>query len=153
MLAFNKRLMIHYEEMRKNPPPYCHAAPENPDEDMTHWIGYIDGPDGTSYADGRFYLTIDYPPEYPFKPPDVRFTTRIFHPNISEAGEICLDILHSQWSPILTTRNLLISVCSLLNDPNPDHGLNHEAINLYKTNKDKFYEKAKQWTETYAKKN
>jgi ubiquitin-conjugating enzyme E2 D/E len=61
-----------------------------------------------------------------------------------------LDILHSQWSPALTIHSLLISLCSLLTDPNPEHGLNKEALQLYRTNKEKYEETAKQWTIIHA---
>lgn len=54
------------------------------------------------YQGGVFFLTIHFPTDYPFKPPKVAFTTRIYHPNINSNGSICLDILRSQWSPALT---------------------------------------------------
>src|SRR5579871_200544 len=137
-MALIKRLGIHHREMQKNSIPLCHAEPKDPVKDMTHWIGWILGPDDTPYAGGKFHLTMDFPADYPFKPPEMRFITRIYHPNISTTGEICLDILHSQWSPALGIRNLLISLCSLLTDPNPEHGLNKEAMKLYRTNQEKY---------------
>ncbi|CAF4019875.1 unnamed protein product, partial [Rotaria sordida] len=132
-MAFAQRLTIHFRDIQKNPPPLCYAEPEDPDKNMMHWIGWIEGPQGSPYASGKFRLTIDFPVEFPFKPPVVLFITPVFHPNISKKGEICLDILHSQWSPALTVRGLLISLCSLLTDPNPEHGLNKSALKLYQT--------------------
>jgi ubiquitin-conjugating enzyme E2 D/E len=149
-MAFTKRLVIHYLEIQKNPPPLCHAEPKDPVNNMMHWIGWIEGPDDTPYAGGKFRFTIDFPTEFPFKPPTIRFTTPLYHPNISSKGEICLDILHSQWSPALTIRGLLISLCSLLADPNPDHGLNKEAIRMYRTNQTQYNETAKESTKKYA---
>lgn len=61
------------------------------------------------YAGGVFFLAIHFPTDYPFKPPKVNFTTRIYHPNINSNGSICLDILRDQWSPALTISKGMIS--------------------------------------------
>jgi ubiquitin-conjugating enzyme E2 D/E len=149
-MTFVRRLIIHFNELQKNPPILCFAKPKNPSENMTHWTGYIDGPEDSPYANGRFELTIDFPPAFPFRPPDVQFITPIFHPNVSEKGEICLDLLHSQWSPAISVRDLLISICSLLTDPNPEHGLNKEAIKLYRSDRVKYDQTIREWTRKYA---
>ena len=60
------------------------------------------GPADSPYSGGVFFLAIHFPTDYPFKPPKVSFTTRIYHPNINGNGSICLDILRDQWSPALT---------------------------------------------------
>ncbi|UJR24000.1 hypothetical protein I4U23_026966 [Adineta vaga] len=151
-MAFTKRLLIHFGELQKNPAPLCYAEPKDSNTDISNWTGYIDGPADTPYAGGRFHLTIYFSNEFPFKPPEVRFITPVYHPNIGTDGEICLDILHSQWSPALTIRGLLISLCSLLTDPNSEHGLNRDALKLYGSNKDKYNVTAREWTRRYAMK-
>lgn len=65
---------------------------------MLYYCLQVDSP----YQGGVFFLTIHFPTDYPFKPPKVAFTTRIYHPNINSNGSICLDILRAQWSPALT---------------------------------------------------
>jgi ubiquitin-conjugating enzyme E2 D/E len=149
-MAFVKRLTQNYVDIQKNPPPLCFAEPRNSSKDLIDWIGWIDGADDSPYTGGKFHISLRFPSDYPFKPPTIKFLTPIFHPNIGSDGEICLDILHSQWSPALTIRSLLISLSSLLTDPNPEHGLNKEALQLYRSDKNKYEQTAKQWTIMFA---
>ena len=104
-------------DLGKDPPANCSAGPVG--DDMFHWQATIMGPDDSPYAGGVFFLDIHFPADYPFKPPKVHFTTRIYHCNINSNGGICLDILKDQWSPALTISKVLLSICSLLTDPNP----------------------------------
>uniref|UniRef100_A0A672P065 E2 ubiquitin-conjugating enzyme n=1 Tax=Sinocyclocheilus grahami TaxID=75366 RepID=A0A672P065_SINGR len=96
------------------------------------------------YQGGVFFLTIHFPTDYPFKPPKVAFTTKIYHPNINSNGSICLDILRSQWSPALTVSKVLLSICSLLCDPNPDDPLVPEIAHTYKADREKILKKIPQ---------
>ena len=102
------------------------------------------------YQGGVFFLTIKFPTDYPFKPPKVQFNTKIYHPNINANGGICLDILKDQWSPALTISKVLLSICSLLTDPNPNDPLVPEIAQLYKTNKPEYEKTAREWTRKYA---
>lgn len=77
------------------------------------------GPPGTPYAGGIYYLDIHFSTDYPYKPPKITFRTRIYHCNINSNGNICLDILKDNWSPVLTISKVLLSICSLLTDCNP----------------------------------
>ena len=94
------RIEAELKSITQDPPSNCSAAPEN--EDIFHWTATIIGPTGSVYEGGIFNLSIEFPPNYPFKPPKIRFITRIYHPNINMSGGICLDILKDQWSPALT---------------------------------------------------
>lgn len=108
------------------------------------------GPDDSPYAGGVFFLNIYFPTDYPFKPPKVTFQTRIYHPNINSNGSICLDILKDQWSPALTISKVLLSISSLLTDPNPDDPLVPEIAHIYKSDEAKYAATAREWTRKYA---
>ncbi|KFO37157.1 Ubiquitin-conjugating enzyme E2 D1 [Fukomys damarensis] len=115
-----------------------------------HWQATIMGPPDSAYQGGVFFLTVHFPTDYPFKPPKIAFTTKIYHPNINSNGSICLDILRSQWSPALTVSKVLLSICSLLCDPNPDDPLVPDIAQIYKSDKEKYNRHAREWTQKYA---
>ena len=108
------------------------------------------GPSNSPYQGGLFRLNIVFPLDYPFKPPKITFINKIYHPNVNANGIICLDILKNQWSPALTISKVLLSISSLLDDPNPEDPLVPEIANLFKSNRAKYNENAKLWTKKYA---
>lgn len=132
----------------KDPPDNCSAGPVG--DDIFHWEGTIMGPTETVYEGGIFNLDIQFPKNYPFKPPKVRFQTKIYHPNINSGGFICLDIFKENWSPALTISKVLLSLCSLLTDPNPDDPLVVHIADLYVNNREKYNNTARSWTQIYA---
>merc|ERR1711977_380240 len=136
------------KRINKEPPSTCSAGPVG--DDLFHWQSTIMGPKESPYEGGIFFLNIHFPTDYPFKPPKVQFTTKIWHCNVNNNGSICLDILQSQWSPALTISKVLLSVCSLLTDPNPDDPLVPEIARLYKTDREKHDSTAKEWARKYA---
>jgi ubiquitin-conjugating enzyme E2 D/E len=145
-----QRITRELENMKIDPPSNCSAGPET-ENDMFKWQATIMGPKDSPYEGGIFYLTILFPPEYPFKPPKCTFDTRIYHPNINSGGGICLDILKDNWSPALTISKVLISICSLLDDPNPDDPLVPDIARQYKDNKVEYETTARVWTDAYAR--
>lgn len=119
-------------------------------DDLYAWDATIVGPPDTPYAGGIFSLTVAFPPEYPFKPPEVRFATPIYHCNVSSSGHICLDTLNRKWTPALTIRGVLLSIQLLMSTPNPSSALNCTAANLYRKNRAAFDRHAREHTLKYA---
>ena len=146
-MALN-RISKELSNMKQDPPSYCSAGPIA--DDMFRWQATVMGPTESPYEGGVFYLHISFPPDYPYKAPKVTFETRIYHPNINNNGGICLDILKAEWSPALTVSKVLLSICSLLTDPNPDDPLMPEIAALYKSNRKQYERKARAYTLQYA---
>ncbi|KAF0548828.1 ubiquitin-conjugating enzyme [Gigaspora margarita] len=149
-----KRINKELRDMERDPPTMCSAGPIG--EDLFHWQGTIMGPAKTPYAGGVFFVNIHIPTGYPLQPPKVSFSTRIYHPNINSNGSIGLDILRDQWNPALTIPKgkyfhlLLLSICSFLDDPNPDDPLVPKIAHIYKTDRARYEATAREWTRKYA---
>ena len=143
-----KRINKELADIGRDPPANCSAGPEG--NDLFHWQATLMGPPDSPYEGGVFFLDIQFPQDYPFKPPKVRFTTKIYHCNVNDQGGICLDILKGEWSPALTISKVLLSICSLLTDPNPDDPLVAEIARVYKNDKNKHDATAREWARKYA---
>eukprot|EP01062_Namystynia_karyoxenos_P026015 TRINITY_DN2034_c0_g5_i1.p1 TRINITY_DN2034_c0_g5~~TRINITY_DN2034_c0_g5_i1.p1 ORF type:complete len:150 (+),score=60.59 TRINITY_DN2034_c0_g5_i1:93-542(+) len=144
-----KRIKKEYLDLQKDPLANTSAGPSRED-DPFWWQASIVGPTDSPYSGGLFHLRIHFPADYPFKPPRLQFTTKIYHPNINSNGGICLDILKDQWSPALTIGKVLLSICSLLTDPNPDDPLVPDIARQYKHHRGQFNKTAAEWTSKYA---
>ncbi|POI29855.1 hypothetical protein CIB84_006394 [Bambusicola thoracicus] len=132
------------------------AFPES--DNLFRWIGTIDGAAGTvrprtaphdaapspspsphpancrpqAYEELRYKLSLEFPSGYPYTAPTVRFLTPCYHPNVDAQGNICLDILKEKWSALYDVRTILLSIQSLLAEPNIDSPLNTHAAELWK---------------------
>ncbi|KAG8199896.1 hypothetical protein JTE90_015885 [Oedothorax gibbosus] len=102
------------------------------DENMFNWIGTINGAQGTVYEGLVYKLKMVFPNNYPYSAPNVTFTTPCFHPNVDDQGNICLDILKEKWTALYDVRTILLSLQSLLGEPNVDSPLNIHAAQLWK---------------------
>ena len=143
-----KRIGTELKDLQKDPPSNCSAGPIG--DDLFNWEGCIFGPEDTPFHGGMFKLAIHFPVDYPFRAPHIKFVTKIFHPNINSSGLICLDILKDKWSPALTISKVLLSICSLLSDKNPDDPFVADIANLYKRDRSAYEEHARMWTVQYA---
>jgi len=107
------------------------------------------GPKETVYDGQRYRLLLEFPNNYPYSPPNCRFITPCFHPNIDLSGNLCLDILKEKWSALYDVRTILLSIQSLLGEPNNESPLNSQAATMWKSQSDykkyldAFYEKNK----------
>ena len=144
-----KRIKKELIDFNRDPPADCTAGPFD-DCDIQHWQATIMGPDDSPYKGGVFFLDIQFPGDYPFKPPRVRFETRIYNPNIHRKGGICLDILNDSWRPHFTIRKVLLEIRALMMDPEYYDSVEPEIAEIFRTNKAKFEEIAKEWTKRYA---
>jgi ubiquitin-conjugating enzyme E2 N len=147
-MSINQRIIKETKKLESDPIVgiYAIPVPENP----RYFNVSISGPKDSPYEGGLFKLQLYLPEEYPMVPPKCLFMTNIYHPNIDFLGRICLDILKSNWSPALQIRAVLLSIQSLLNEPNTADPLN-EKVNEHWLRDRKDAEKtAKEWTLKYA---
>jgi len=143
------RLRKELRDLARDAPPGVSAGLEK-DSDLYVWNATIEGPKETPYDGGLFFLKLRFPVDYPYKPPTVTFSTKVFHPNIKANGQICLDILKHEWSPALTAGRVLLSISSLLAEPNPADPLVPEIAQLLLRDRPAFDAKAREWTIKFA---
>ncbi|XP_050698857.1 ubiquitin-conjugating enzyme E2 C-like [Eriocheir sinensis] len=105
------------------------AFPEG--DNLFKWVGTLTGPATTVYEGLTYRLSLEFPSSYPYSAPTVKFITACFHPNVDLHGNICLDILKEKWSASYDVRAILLSIQSLLGEPNNDSPLNGHAAELW----------------------
>jgi ubiquitin-conjugating enzyme (huntingtin interacting protein 2) len=121
------------------------------DDDLTRLRGVFPGPPETPYEGGTYVVDITIPSEYPFRPPQMRFETRLWHPNVSSVtGAICLDTLSSNWSPVLNLKSALLSLQSLLSSPEPKDPQDAQVAQQMIKQPEEFKFKAREWAIKYA---
>jgi len=145
----DKRLGHDLKGLAQDSPEGIEAKPL--DSCYYHWQASITGPVGSPYEGGVFYLYLKVPMLYPFRPPEVRFLTKIFHPNVNRHGDIGIDsIQQGNWVSGLTLTKVLISIQSLLTDPYCDVCMEPEIGQLCRTDRETFDSVAREWTWKFA---
>ncbi|CAO2647231.1 Nn.00g081530.m01.CDS01 [Neocucurbitaria sp. VM-36] len=140
----SKRLFKEYKSLSSDPPEGITAGPMSED-DMFVWEALIQGPEGTPFEGGVFPAELRFPKDYPLAPPKMKFVTEMWHPNVYPNGEVCISILHApgedpmqyeqaseRWSPIQSVEKILISVMSMLAEPNDESPANVDAARMWR---------------------
>eukprot|EP00347_Sterkiella_histriomuscorum_P010761 403375019 len=147
------------KEIQQNDEIGCSVGLEN-DDDYFKWNIVFEGPSETLYEGGFFKATLKFPNDYPNSPPEMRFATKMWHPNIYPDGKVCISILHppgtdeynnqesadERWRPILGVESIVLSVISMLNDPNISSPANIDAAVEYRDNYDSYKKKVRKLT-------
>ncbi|EDR11012.1 uncharacterized protein LACBIDRAFT_172905 [Laccaria bicolor S238N-H82] len=126
-----KRLSNELMTLMMSSSPGISAFPKN-DGNLFEWVGTIEGPAETIYAGLSFKISILFPSNYPYVAPSIKFDTPCYHPNVDiTGGVICLDILQDKWSAVYSVQTILLSLQSLLGEPNNASPLNPDAAALW----------------------
>jgi len=122
------------------------------ERNQLQWQGVL-VPEKEPYNKGAFKLQIDFPAEYPFKPPKVTFLTKIYHPNIDEKGQVCLPIIAPEnWKPATKTEQVIESLVALIHEPEPEHPLRADLAEEYSKDRKKFMKNAEDHTKKFGEK-
>lgn len=124
-----KRLQSELGQLMMSGDKGISAFPEG--DSLLRWSGNIEGPDETPFEGLSLKLRLVFPADYPYSPPNVTFVTPMYHPNVDMSGNICLDILQDKWSAIYNVQTILLSIQSLLGEPNNNSPLNGQAAQLW----------------------
>ncbi|XP_037081587.1 ubiquitin-conjugating enzyme E2 R2-like [Pollicipes pollicipes] len=152
-----RALTLEYKSLQEEPVEGFRVKLAN-DDNLFCWEVALFGPPHTLYEGGYFKAHLNFPSDYPYSPPTVKFLSKVWHPNVYENGDLCISILHpptddpqsgelpcERWNPTQNVRTILLSVISLLNEPNTYSPANVDASVMYRRwkeskGKDKEYE-------------
>lgn len=139
-----RALGVEYKSLLEEPVEGFYVKLVN-DDNLFEWEVAIFGPPDTLYMGGCFKARMKFPQDYPYSPPTIRFLTKVWHPNVYENGDLCISILHppvddpqsgelpcERWNPTQNVRTILLSVISLLNEPNTFSPANVDASVMYR---------------------
>lgn len=150
-MAATRRLQKELQDIRKSNMKYFRDIRVD-DTNILNWQGLI-VPDCAPYSKGAFRIEINFPAEYPFKPPKILFRTKIYHPNIDEKGQVCLPIISVEnWKPATKTDQVIQALVALVNEPEPEHPLRTDLAEEYSRDRKKFFKNAEDFTKKFSEK-
>ncbi|KDN40010.1 putative QRI8-E2 ubiquitin-conjugating enzyme [Tilletiaria anomala UBC 951] len=140
-----KRLMIEYKQLSSDPNSLFPAVGPISEDNYLEWEALVPGPDDTPFEGGIFSARLSFSSSYPLEPPKMVFDPPLFHPNVYPDGVVCISILHAagddpnmyessseRWSPVQSIEKILLSVVSMLAEPNIESGANIDACKMYR---------------------
>ncbi|KAJ4951268.1 hypothetical protein NE237_028100 [Protea cynaroides] len=152
-------LQQQLKDLLKNPVEGLSVGLVN-ESNLFEWSVNIMGPLGTEYEWGTFDAVMEFPQDYPYNPPSVKFVSEMWHPNVYPDGRVCISILHppgedpngyelacERWSPVLTVESILVSIISMLSSPNDESPANVDAAKQWRDNKREFTRKVRRIVE------
>jgi ubiquitin-conjugating enzyme E2 R len=151
MAALQKLLQNQYKTLQREPVEGFCVEPD--ESNFLQWKIWMEGPKGSPYEGGVFQLLMTFPETYPMSPPELRFISEFWHPNVYKDGRVCISILHppgedvlsgelpeERWLPTQTVSTIMLSVISMLSDPNFSSPANVDASVQWRTQRAKFQE-------------
>ena len=151
MNKINKRLENELKNLSNKPVFNCVVVAN--DSNIRKWTVHMPGPNGSPFESGIYELSFEFPDNYPFKAPDVKFVTKMYHPNIKQdTGEICMDVFASSWSPTQKVADILEKLVSLLASPSTSSPLEADICKEYMNNPKQYEKKVRDFVKKYANK-
>lgn len=152
-------LQKQLKELMKNPVGGVKVEPAG-GSDIMKWDIWLLGPDQTPYEGGCFHANLTFTEEFPMKPPEMRFLSDFWHPNVYDNGVVCISILHPpgtdqmnalesaamRWTPVQTLEKVLLSVISMIADPDPAEAgapANVDALVEWRKNRPKYIQRCR----------
>ena len=120
----------------KSPNPYCKLF--SIQDDVQHWLCIFQGPDNTPFQNSVLFLEIRFGIFYPQKPPEFRFLSSYFHPNIRTTGEVCHPILFEDYHPGVSLRQLMDSIYDLICSPVPSHAVRYKVMEIFSFHRERY---------------
>nr|XP_046236009.1 uncharacterized protein LOC124054273 isoform X2 [Scatophagus argus] len=148
LMEKDKRILEELRSLHCSPHPYFSIFPS--ESDFTFWKILMEGPPDTPYEKGVFELFCQFGPDYPVKPPLVRFVTPVYHCNINSVGRICHNIFDRNYNAQITMREILNAVYGLLIIPEPEDPLDSILAEEFLSSRETYEQEAKKHTEKSA---
>lgn len=144
------RINNELAELTANPPGNCAVSLLG--NNIAEWRVNFLGPIDSLYEWGSFEVILAIPTDYPLAPPDIAFSTKIYHPNVNPLnGALCEELYKAHWTPTKTIRSIIELILTLMHQPSAEFVVQKDVFRQYTENYEEFARVAKQWVDLYAR--